>query len=114
MNLKSLLRWMVNMQGGEFDLGGFKGRTNKLIHGCYSWWVGGCFPLLETLGISAKQATDVSQPSNIEEEGWHHADGLCTVTEHTPRGSDLSGIHFIVDKGCRNIHYGRVNIPRAD
>ncbi|KAK9351874.1 terpenoid cyclases/protein prenyltransferase alpha-alpha toroid [Lipomyces doorenjongii] len=27
--------------------GGFSGRTNKLVDGCYSWWVGGCWSILE-------------------------------------------------------------------
>jgi protein farnesyltransferase subunit beta len=27
--------------------GGFAGRTNKLVDGCYSFWVGGLFPLLD-------------------------------------------------------------------
>ena len=27
--------------------GGFSGRTNKLVDGCYSHWVGGCWPLVE-------------------------------------------------------------------
>lgn len=27
--------------------GGFSGRTNKLVDGCYSHWVGGCWPLIE-------------------------------------------------------------------
>ena len=26
--------------------GGFQGRTNKLVDGCYSFWVGGVFPLM--------------------------------------------------------------------
>ena len=29
--------------------GGFAGRTNKLVDGCYSHWVGGCWPLLESI-----------------------------------------------------------------
>lgn len=29
--------------------GGFMGRTNKLVDGCYSFWQGGLFPLLQTL-----------------------------------------------------------------
>jgi len=29
--------------------GGFQGRTNKLVDGCYSFWQGGVFPLLDTL-----------------------------------------------------------------
>src|SRR3984885_11278601 len=38
INLKNLLRWLTQMQGTEIELGGFKGRTNKLVDGCYSWW----------------------------------------------------------------------------
>lgn len=34
--------------------GGFQGRTNKLVDGCYSFWMGGVFPIigkmLESLG----------------------------------------------------------------
>ncbi|KAH9956376.1 terpenoid cyclases/Protein prenyltransferase [Lactifluus volemus] len=52
VNIPQLIRWLVNMQGIESDLGGFRGRTNKLVDGCYSWWVGGAFPLLEALGVS--------------------------------------------------------------
>jgi len=29
--------------------GGFMGRTNKLVDGCYSFWQGGVFPLLQKL-----------------------------------------------------------------
>ncbi|KAF8129849.1 terpenoid cyclases/protein prenyltransferase alpha-alpha toroid [Boletus edulis] len=51
IDYKRLLRWLVQMQGSEAELGGFKGRTNKLVDGCYSWWVGGCFALLASLGV---------------------------------------------------------------
>jgi prenyltransferase beta subunit len=37
-------RWAVMRQGALE--GGFAGRTNKLVDGCYSFWVGGVFPLL--------------------------------------------------------------------
>ncbi|CAG2059160.1 unnamed protein product [Timema podura] len=30
-------------------LGGFQGRTNKLVDGCYSFWQGGAFPLLHRI-----------------------------------------------------------------
>ncbi|KAL4068971.1 hypothetical protein J3A83DRAFT_3459868 [Scleroderma citrinum] len=46
-----LIWWLLQMKGGEIELGGFCGRTNKLVDGCYSWWVRGCFPLLASLGI---------------------------------------------------------------
>ena len=29
--------------------GGFQGRTNKLVDGCYSFWQGGVFPLLHSI-----------------------------------------------------------------
>jgi protein farnesyltransferase subunit beta len=38
IDLKILLRWLVQVQGTEAELGGFRGRTNKLVDGCYSWW----------------------------------------------------------------------------
>ena len=89
INLKSLLRWAVNMQGGEFDLGGFRGRTNKLVDGCYSWWVGGCFPLLESLGVSVEPTTNVAQPSGGGEEGWHDTDGLYIMAKPMRCDSDI-------------------------
>ncbi|KAG7093437.1 hypothetical protein E1B28_007115 [Marasmius oreades] len=49
INTRTLLRWLVQMQGADVELGGFRGRTNKLVDGCYAWWVGGCFALLEGL-----------------------------------------------------------------
>ncbi|KAM6499858.1 Terpenoid cyclases/protein prenyltransferase alpha-alpha toroid [Amanita muscaria] len=53
INIPNLVRWAAQMQGNEIELGGFKGRTNKLVDGCYSWWCGGTFPLLEALGVQA-------------------------------------------------------------
>jgi len=41
---ESLLRWAANRQM-RLE-GGFQGRTNKLVDGCYSFWQGGIFPLL--------------------------------------------------------------------
>jgi hypothetical protein len=38
--------------------GGFNGRTNKLVDGCYSFWQGGLFPLLQRVAPDAlRQAT---------------------------------------------------------
>ncbi|KAH7577365.1 hypothetical protein JRO89_XS01G0240900 [Xanthoceras sorbifolium] len=44
LDLASLLDWVVFRQGVE---GGFQGRTNKLVDGCYSFWQGGIFALLQ-------------------------------------------------------------------
>jgi len=42
---ESLLRWTVHRQM-TFE-GGFQGRTNKLVDGCYSFWVGALLPLIQ-------------------------------------------------------------------
>lgn len=44
LNIDNLLLWGVNRQM-RLE-GGFQGRTNKLVDGCYSFWQGGMFPLL--------------------------------------------------------------------
>jgi len=44
LDLRRLLRWAAACQGTME--GGFMGRTNKLVDGCYSWWQGGVFPIL--------------------------------------------------------------------
>lgn len=47
VDLQALLTWAV---GRQMSLeGGFQGRTNKLVDGCYSFWVGALFPLLREL-----------------------------------------------------------------
>ncbi|KIY49794.1 terpenoid cyclases/Protein prenyltransferase [Fistulina hepatica ATCC 64428] len=68
INISLLLRWLVSMQGIEAELGGFKGRTNKLVDGCYSWWIGGCFALLEALGVGG------ANPVSSEGHTVEHAD----------------------------------------
>jgi protein farnesyltransferase subunit beta len=49
IDVKRLYRWATSLQGYEIEGFGFRGRTNKLVDGCYSWWVGGLFPLLEDI-----------------------------------------------------------------
>lgn len=45
MDIDSLYAWLAHRQYNPE--GGFAGRTNKLVDGCYSHWVGGCWALLE-------------------------------------------------------------------
>ena len=49
VRLERVRQWAVRRQMRRE--GGFQGRTNKLVDGCYSWWVGALFPLL-TLAAS--------------------------------------------------------------
>ncbi|KZT05705.1 terpenoid cyclases/Protein prenyltransferase [Laetiporus sulphureus 93-53] len=83
INLRALLRWLTHMQGIPIELGGFKGRTNKLVDGCYSWWVGGCFALVEALfgpspsATSASSASQEKKDANTaagEDEAWDDVD----------------------------------------
>lgn len=43
-DLSAFTRWIANRQM-RYE-GGFQGRTNKLVDGCYSFWQGGAFPLI--------------------------------------------------------------------
>ncbi|KAH6894121.1 terpenoid cyclases/protein prenyltransferase alpha-alpha toroid [Thelonectria olida] len=45
LDVPLLISWLSSRQYAPE--GGFSGRTNKLVDGCYSHWVGGCWPLIE-------------------------------------------------------------------
>lgn len=45
LDVPLLISWLSSRQ--HAPEGGFSGRTNKLVDGCYSHWVGGCWPLIE-------------------------------------------------------------------
>lgn len=49
LDVSALLRWAAAMQANPIEGGGFRGRTNKLVDGCYSWWCGGLLPLADHL-----------------------------------------------------------------
>lgn len=46
MDVPLLLSWLSTRQYAPE--GGFSGRTNKLVDGCYSHWVGSCWPLVQS------------------------------------------------------------------
>lgn len=81
INLKKLTRWLVSLQGGPSEIGGLKGRTNKLVDGCYSWWVGGSFALLGALGVgrgfhlNSESKLAENEPNEAKEDGWDDTDG---------------------------------------
>lgn len=45
LDMDRLISWLSARQYAPE--GGLSGRTNKLVDGCYSTWVGGCWPLVE-------------------------------------------------------------------
>ncbi|PHH65998.1 hypothetical protein CDD81_946 [Ophiocordyceps australis] len=45
LDVARLVSWLSARQYAPE--GGFSGRTNKLVDGCYSHWVGGCWPIIQ-------------------------------------------------------------------
>ncbi|KAM4664528.1 protein farnesyltransferase subunit beta-like [Discoglossus pictus] len=59
LDLKSMLRW-VSFRQMRFE-GGFQGRCNKLVDGCYSFWQAGLLPLLHrTLNAEGDSALSLT------------------------------------------------------
>ncbi|KAL1537141.1 protein farnesyltransferase [Salvia divinorum] len=52
LNLPELLNWVMFRQGIE---GGFQGRTNKLVDGCYSFWQGAVAAIIQRLHVTVKK-----------------------------------------------------------
>jgi protein farnesyltransferase subunit beta len=67
VNLKALLRWAVNRQM-KFE-GGFQGRTNKLVDGCYSFWQGALVQVTQML--IEKNSCEDGYTINIDELMFH-------------------------------------------
>lgn len=74
IDIDAALRWSVLMQGEAIEAGGFRGRSNKLVDGCYSWWVGGGVPVLGELARRGREARGLSaevQPQPLFNHGEH-------------------------------------------
>lgn len=68
LNVPRLISWLSSRQYAPE--GGFSGRTNKLVDGCYSHWVGGCWPLIEaSLGGPEGQRTRHADSALAEASG---------------------------------------------
>ncbi|EDU40933.1 CAL1 Prenyltransferase beta subunit [Pyrenophora tritici-repentis] len=50
LNIDMLIYWLSSRQCTPE--GGYNGRTNKLVDGCYSHWVGGCWSIVEAVTTS--------------------------------------------------------------
>ncbi|KAK4704788.1 protein farnesyltransferase subunit beta, partial [Phenoliferia sp. Uapishka_3] len=60
LDLKALTRWATAMQAMPIEGGGFRGRSNKLVDGCYGWWGGGLFGILGGL-LDEEAGCDVGE-----------------------------------------------------
>lgn len=56
LNVEEMAYWCARRQM-SFE-GGFQGRTNKLVDSCYSFWMGGTFPLIQAIIAAEKSDTD--------------------------------------------------------
>ncbi|KAG7123451.1 Protein farnesyltransferase subunit beta like protein [Verticillium longisporum] len=101
LNVPRLISWLSSRQYAPE--GGFSGRTNKLVDGCYSHWVGGCWPLVdaalngaseldENVGDDEGELPANSQrPGDPHEEEWFSREGLiryilCCAQDQSKRG----------------------------
>ncbi|KAJ0818074.1 putative protein farnesyltransferase [Helianthus annuus] len=85
LNLASLTDWLVFRQGVE---GGFQGRTNKLVDGCYSFWQGGAAALIQRLhaaaaGSASSEVSDDEDSSDREEGQPSDDESSIPIRRHT-------------------------------
>ena len=62
-DLDTLLHWAAARQMS--CEGGFQGRTNKLVDGCYSFWQGGIFPILQNMILQTQVSEEIRENKAI-------------------------------------------------
>lgn len=82
-----LISWLSARQNAPE--GGFSGRTNKLVDGCYSHWVGACWPLLQA--SLAKDQSSASETGLPFGHSFYDREGLIRYIlscgqDHSSRG----------------------------
>ncbi|XVE67941.1 hypothetical protein DITRI_Ditri09bG0028100 [Diplodiscus trichospermus] len=111
LDLYRLIDWVVFRQGVE---GGFQGRTNKLVDGCYSFWQGGVFALLKRL-----HSTKGEQPVLLDDGEDSGAESLQTmasldVAVEEGLNEDLSQGGSHSEQGDQHDTSCRVNVDNID
>jgi len=92
LNLPKLIHWLSARQYAPE--GGFSGRTNKLVDGCYSTWVGGCWALVEgALNGSQKDELDDDESEQRKDEGKTQTaeEKLAKEAKKTEQGRGIVG-----------------------
>lgn len=92
LDVPQLISWLSSRQYSPE--GGFSGRTNKLVDGCYSHWVGACWPLLQaSLEASPESAVNdaPNPPHTAALHSFYDREGLIRYImacgqDHSPRG----------------------------
>ncbi|KAI3321234.1 terpenoid cyclases/Protein prenyltransferase [Xylariaceae sp. AK1471] len=88
LDMPRLISWLSSRQYAPE--GGLSGRTNKLVDGCYSHWVGGCWPLIEAAIHGPASAESIESPSSNASD-LYSREGLvryilCCGQDQTKRG----------------------------
>ncbi|KAI0973241.1 terpenoid cyclases/protein prenyltransferase alpha-alpha toroid [Xylaria arbuscula] len=88
LDMPRLISWLSSRQYAPE--GGLSGRTNKLVDGCYSHWVGGCWPLIEAAIHGPTKTTSTETPSSAVGD-LYSREGLvryilCCGQDQTKRG----------------------------
>jgi len=99
MDKRTFLRWVTQRQLATE--GGFQGRTNKLVDGCYSFWQGGVFPLMDRVFITPQWYTD-AQTQSVTPCVFQDYGGWCY---------DQLALQQYVLGCCQSIHGGLIDKP---
>jgi len=62
--------------------GGFQGRTNKLVDGCYSFWQGATFPLIAAILSTQGKTFDSSNHWLFNQEALQEYILICCQNPH--------------------------------
>jgi len=89
LDVPRLVSWLSSRQ--HAPEGGFSGRTNKLVDGCYSHWVGGCWPLIEACLDGPPRPDRVGTASALRQRSLFSREGLlryilCCCQDQSKRG----------------------------
>ncbi len=84
LHLPSLISWLSSRQYAPE--GGFAGRTNKLVDGCYSQWLGGCWPLVEAALEGSNETQSILQGDSLYSREGLTRYILCCGQDTSKRG----------------------------
>jgi protein farnesyltransferase subunit beta len=118
LDVPLLVHWLSHRQCAPE--GGFSGRPNKLVDGCYSHWIGGCWPLVEAAvgkGIWNRSALAryILSAAQATKGGLRDKPGKNADAYHTCY--NLAGLsaaqhnHVFDDKMQRDIGKGELGVP---
>jgi len=74
LDVDALLSWLSSRQYAPE--GGFAGRTNKVVDGCYSHWIGGCWPLVQAALNGPTPPSQGHKPDPLTIGNLYSSEGL--------------------------------------